>query len=55
MVSFFTLVHNDGVATGVSATPSATWTVTVTGVAATTSATNSTSTLRTGNASGLLG
>jgi hypothetical protein len=54
-VSFFTLVHNDGVATGVSATPSATWTVTVTGVAATTSATNSTSTLRTGNASGLLG
>jgi hypothetical protein len=54
-VSFFTLVHNEGVATGVSATPSATWTVTVTGTTATSATSGSSVTLRNGDASGLFG
>jgi len=54
-VTVYTLTHNSGVASGTATTVSATWTVTVTDVASTRSATNSTATLRTGNASGLLG
>jgi hypothetical protein len=53
-VTVFTLKSDAGVAK-VSTTVSATWTVTVTDVASTRSATNSTASLRTGNASGLLG
>jgi hypothetical protein len=53
-VTVYTLKSDAGVAK-VTDLPSVTWTVTVTAVAATKAATNSTATLRTGNASGLLG
>ena len=54
VVTVFSQTSDNGAAF-VSSTPVATWTVTVTAVAATKAATNSTATLRTGNASGLLG
>jgi hypothetical protein len=53
-VTIYTLTSDNGAAPSAT-TVAATWTVTVTGVAATTAATNSTATLRTNNASGLLG
>jgi hypothetical protein len=54
VVTVFSQTSDNG-ASFVSSTPVVTWTVTVTDVATTRSATNSTATLRTGNASGLLG
>ena len=55
VVTVFTQTSADNGDTFVSSTPIATWTVTVTAVAATAAATNSSATLRTGNASALLG
>ena len=54
VVTVFTQTSDNG-ASFASSTPIATWTVTVTDVASTRSATNSTATLRSGNAAGLLG